>query len=80
MCVFVCLRVYVCSGLISLHRTITAASAASSAPEGEGGIVEVRGSTERDILSLRAFGLGGRQLLRVARVAARALFDVLGEQ
>ena len=40
--------------------------------------IGVRVSPERDISSLRAFGLGGRQVLRVVRVSARALFDVLG--
>ena len=41
--------------------------------------VGVRGSPERDVLSLRAFGPGGRQVLRVVRVA-RALFDVFEEK
>ena len=41
--------------------------------------VGVRGSPERDISSLRAFGPGGRQVLRVVRVA-RALFDVFEEK
>ena len=42
-------------------------------------IIGVRGSPERDISSLRAFGPGGRQVLRVVRVA-RALFDVFEEK
>ena len=42
--------------------------------------IGVRGSPERDILSLRAFGPRGRQVLRVVRVTARALFDVFEEK
>ncbi len=38
----------------------------------------MRGSLEQDILSLRAFGPGGRQVSAVGRVSARALFDVWG--
>ncbi len=43
-------------------------------------MIGVRGSPERDISSLRAFGPRGRQVLRVVRVAARALFDVFEEK
>ncbi len=42
-------------------------------------MVGVRGSPERDISSLRAFGPGGRQVLRVVR-AACVLFDVFEEK
>ncbi len=41
--------------------------------------IGVRGSPEQDISSLHAFGPGGRQVLRVVRVA-RALFDVFEEK
>ncbi len=41
--------------------------------------IEVRGSPNRDISSLRAFGPGGKQVLGVVRVA-RALFDVFEEK
>ncbi len=37
--------------------------------------IGVRGSRERDMLSLRAFGPRGRQVFRDVRVSARALFD-----
>ncbi len=40
--------------------------------------VGVRGSLERDISSLRACGPGGRKVLGVVRVSARALFSVFG--
>ncbi len=40
----------------------------------------MRGSPEWDVSSLRAFGPRGRQVLRVVRVAARALFDVFEEK
>ena len=36
----------------------------------------MRGSLERDISSLRAFGPGGGQISRVVRVSARAPFGV----
>ncbi len=36
--------------------------------------VGVKGSLERDISSLRAFGLGGRQISRVVHLSARAAF------
>ncbi len=42
-------------------------------------IIGVRVSPERDISSLRAFGSGGRQVLRVVRVA-RTLFDFFEEK
>ena len=45
----------------------------------EEGVPRVRGSPERDMLFLRAFGPRGRQVLRVVRVA-RALFDVFEEE
>ena len=37
----------------------------------------MRGSLERDISSLRAFGPGGGQISRVVHVSARAPFGVL---
>ena len=40
--------------------------------------IGVRGSPERDISSLRAFGPGGGQVLRVVRVAARASLGYIG--
>ncbi len=40
----------------------------------------MRGSPERDISSLRAFGLRGRQVLRVVCVTAHALLDVFEEK
>ena len=40
----------------------------------------MRGSPERFILSLRAFGPGGGQIWRVVRVSARAPFEVLPEK
>ncbi len=40
------------------------------------GVVGVRGSPERVISSLRAFGSGGGQIRRVVRVSARAPFEV----
>ena len=42
-------------------------------------IVGVRGSLERDISSLRAFGPGGGQISRVVHVSTRAAFGVLRE-
>ncbi len=36
--------------------------------------MEVRGPPERDILSLRAFGPGGRTVLGIIRVSARVFF------
>ena len=42
--------------------------------------IGVRGSLERDISSLRAFGPGGGQISRVVRVSARALFGVFEEK
>ncbi len=39
----------------------------------------MRGSPERDISSLRAFGPGGGQIWRVVHVSACAPFGVLGE-
>ena len=41
-------------------------------------LIGVRGSPERDISSLRAFGPGGGQIWRVVHVSARAPFGVLG--
>ncbi len=40
--------------------------------------VKVRGSPNGVILSLRAFGPGGKQALRIVRVSACAFFCVLG--
>ena len=42
--------------------------------------VGVRGSLERDISSLRAFGPGGGQISRVVHVSARAAFGVFAEK
>ena len=42
-------------------------------------IIGVRGSSERDISSLRALGPGGGQISRVVHVSARAPFDVFAE-
>ncbi len=42
-------------------------------------IIGVRGSLERDISSLRAFGEGGGQISRVVHVSARAPFGVFAE-
>ena len=42
--------------------------------------IGVRGSPERLISSLRAFGPGGGQIWRVVRVSARAPFEVLPEK
>ncbi len=41
--------------------------------------IGVRGSSERDISSLRAFGPGGRQIWGVVCVSARAPFVVFGK-
>ncbi len=41
-------------------------------------MVGVRGSHERDISSLRAFGPEGGQISRVVHVSARAPFNDLG--
>ena len=41
--------------------------------------IGVKGSLERDISSLRAFGLGGGQISRVVHVSARAPFGVFAE-
>ena len=43
-------------------------------------IVGVRGSPERDISSLRAFGPGGGQVLRVVQSPARALLGLFREK
>ena len=43
-------------------------------------LIGVRGSHERVISSLRAFGPGGGQIWRVVRVSARAPFEVLPEK
>ena len=43
-------------------------------------MLEVRGSPERVISSLRAFGPGGGQIWRVVRVSARAPLEVFPEK
>ena len=42
--------------------------------------IGVRGSLERDISSLRAFGPGGGQISRVVHVSTRAAFGVFAEK
>ena len=42
--------------------------------------IGVRGSLERDISSLRAFGPGGGQISRVVHVSTRADFGVFAEK